>query len=90
MAAGMVSPALILRALESAVQKYVQRPELCTDAAANTIERSSFALIAYLESVLAGKQVSAVALFPQYREAQALNGVERASGRSVARRAPFP
>ena len=74
---GMVSPALILRALESAVQKYVQRPELCTDAAANTIERSSFALIAYLESVLAGKQVSAVALFPQYREAQALNGVER-------------
>lgn len=74
---GMVSPALILRALESAVQKYVQRPELCTDEVANTIERASFALVAYLESVLAGKQVSAVSLFPQYREAQALNGVER-------------
>ncbi|MBF5002959.1 hybrid sensor histidine kinase/response regulator [Diaphorobacter caeni] len=74
---GMASPALILRALESAVQKYVQRPELCTDDAANTIERASFALIAYLESVLSGKPVSAVTLFPQYREAQALNGVER-------------
>ncbi|QIL83432.1 response regulator [Diaphorobacter sp. HDW4A] len=74
---GMVSPALILRALESAVQKYVQRPELCTDEAANTIERASFALVAYLESVLSGKPVSAVSLFPQYREAQSLNGVER-------------
>ena len=74
---GMVSPALILRALESAVQKYVQRPELCTDEVANTIERASFALVAYLESVLAGKQVSPVALFPQYRDAQKLNGVER-------------
>ncbi|WP_353235673.1 Hpt domain-containing protein, partial [Diaphorobacter ruginosibacter] len=74
---GMTSPALILRALESAVQKYVQRPELCTDDAANTIERASFALIAYLESVLSGKPVSAVSLFPQYREAQSLNGVER-------------
>ena len=54
---GMVSPALILRALESAVQKYVQRPELCTDESANIIERASFALVAYLESVLAGKPV---------------------------------
>lgn len=74
---GMTAPALILRAAESAVQKYVQRPEMCSDDAANTIERASFALIAYLESVLAGKQVSAVTLFPQYKETQALNGVER-------------
>ena len=75
---GMGSPALVLRAMESAVQKFVQRPEQCTDDAAAVIERASFALIEYLENVLGGKAVSAVALFPQYRDAQALAGAERA------------
>ncbi|MGL4434226.1 MAG: Hpt domain-containing protein [Giesbergeria sp.] len=74
---GMASPALVLRAMESAVQRFVQRPELCTDDAAGAIERSSFALSEYLESVLAGKPVSPVALFPQYRDVQSLTGVER-------------
>ena len=74
---GMGPPALMLRAMESAVQKFVQRPELCSDDAAAVIERASFALIEYLESVLAGKPVSPVALFPQYRDAQALAGAER-------------
>ena len=41
------------------------------------VERASFALIEFLECVLAGKQVSPVALFPQYRDAQALVGAER-------------
>jgi chemosensory pili system protein ChpA (sensor histidine kinase/response regulator) len=75
---GMGSPALVLRAMESAVQKFVQRPEQCTDDAAAVIERASFALIEYLENVLGGKAVSAVALFPQYRDAQSLAGAERA------------
>ena len=75
---GMGSPALVLRAMESAVQKFVQRPEQCTDEAAAVIERASFALIEYLENVLGGKSASAVALFPQYRDAQALAGGERA------------
>ncbi|HEY9209620.1 MAG TPA: Hpt domain-containing protein [Acidovorax sp.] len=75
---GMGSPALVLRAMESAVQKFVQRPEQCTDEAAAVIERASFALIEYLENVLGGKATSAVALFPQYRDAQALAGAERA------------
>ena len=74
---GMASPALVLRAMESAVQRFVQRPELCTDDAAGALERASFALNEYLESVLAGKAVSPVALFPQYRDVQALTGVER-------------
>ncbi|WCM87528.1 hybrid sensor histidine kinase/response regulator [Acidovorax sp. NCPPB 3576] len=74
---GMGPPALVLRAMESAVQKFVHRPELCSDEAAGVIERASFALIEYLESVLAGKSVSPVALFPQYRDAQALAGAER-------------
>ncbi|MBS0608520.1 MAG: Hpt domain-containing protein, partial [Proteobacteria bacterium] len=74
---GMTQPALVLRAMEAAVQRFVQRPELCSDAAAATIERASFALIEYLDHVLAGKTVSPVALFPQYRDAQALAGAER-------------
>ncbi len=74
---GMGPPALVLRAMESAVQRFVQRPELCTDDAAGVIEKASFGLIEYLESVLAGKAVSPVALFPQYRDAQALAGAER-------------
>ncbi|AVP56997.1 hybrid sensor histidine kinase/response regulator [Pulveribacter suum] len=74
---GMGQPALIVRALENAVQRFVQRPELCSDEAAAVIERASFALIEYLEHVLAGKSVSPVALFPQYRQAQALAGAER-------------
>lgn len=74
---GLAPPAFVLRAMESAVQKFVHRPELCTDDAASVIERASFALIEYLEYVLAGKSVSPVALFPQYRDAQALAGAER-------------
>ncbi len=74
---GMGPPALVLRSMESAVQKFVQRPETCSDDAAAVIERASFALIEYLETVLAGKAVSPVALFPQYRDAQALAGADR-------------
>jgi len=74
---GMGPPALVLRSMESAVQKFVQRPETCSDEAAAVIERASFALIEYLETVLAGKPASPVALFPQYRDAQALAGADR-------------
>jgi len=74
---GMEPPALVVRALESAVQRFVQRPEQCSDDAASVIERASFALVEYLEHVLAGKTVSPVALFPQYQQAQALAGVDR-------------
>ena len=74
---GMDPPALLLRAMEAAVQRYVQRPELCTDQAAATLERASFALSEYLDSVLAGKNISAVALFPQYRDVQTLAGADR-------------
>lgn len=74
---GMASPALLLRAMEAAVHKFVQQPQLCTKEATSALERAGFALVEYLEFALAGKQVSAVALFPQYREVQALAGAER-------------
>jgi chemosensory pili system protein ChpA (sensor histidine kinase/response regulator) len=74
---GLVAPAQVLRAMEAAVQRFVQRPQTCTTDAADKIERASFALIEYLEAVLNNKPVHAVALFPQYREVQELAGAER-------------
>ena len=64
---GLGAPAKMLRAMEGLAQKFVQRPELCSEDAANRLERASFALTEYLEGVLKGKTASSVALFPQYR-----------------------
>ena len=65
---GMAAPAKILRSMEALAQRFVQRPELCSDEAASKVERASFALTEYLEGVLKGKSASPVALFPQYRD----------------------
>ena len=74
---GMQPVALILRAMESVAQRFVQRPELCTEDSIGVLERASFAVSEYLEIVLAGHQVSPVGLFPQFRDVQQLLGVER-------------
>lgn len=74
---GLVAPAQVLRAMEAAVQRFVQKPLSCTDDAAGRIERASFALVEYLEAVLNNKPVRPVALFSQYREVQELAGAER-------------
>jgi len=74
---GMGAPAKVLRAMEALAQKFVQRPELCSDDAANKVERASFALTEYLEGVLKGKDASPVALFPQYRDVFDLVGGDR-------------
>jgi chemosensory pili system protein ChpA (sensor histidine kinase/response regulator) len=74
---GLVAPAKVLRSMETLAQKFVQRPELCSDEAANCMERGSFALTEYLEGVLKGKSASSVALFPQYRALQELAGADR-------------
>ncbi len=74
---GLGAPAKVLRSMEALAQKFVQRPELCSDDAANKVERASFALTEYLEGVLKGKTASPVALFPQYREVMELAGGDR-------------
>ena len=75
---GQAAPAGILRAMEGAAQQCIQRPELCNDDAVGRMERAGFGLLQYLEAVLQGKPASPVALFPQYRDVQALAGQERA------------
>ncbi|TAG34351.1 MAG: response regulator [Polaromonas sp.] len=74
---GLAQPALLLRAMEAAVQRFVQHPEHCSQEAAAKIERASFALTEYLEAVLAGRLISAVSLFPQYRDVQELVRADR-------------
>jgi chemosensory pili system protein ChpA (sensor histidine kinase/response regulator) len=74
---GMAEPAKVLRAMEALAQKFVQRPEFCSDEAANKMERASFALTEYLEGMLKGKSASSVALFPQYRDVLELVGDDR-------------
>jgi chemosensory pili system protein ChpA (sensor histidine kinase/response regulator) len=74
---GLEVPAKVLRATESLAQKFVQRPETCSVAAATTIERASFALTDYLEGLLKGKTLSSVALFPQYRDVLELLETDR-------------
>jgi chemosensory pili system protein ChpA (sensor histidine kinase/response regulator) len=74
---GLTAPAHMLRAMESAVQRFLERPEKCNEASAVVLERASFALLEYLDVTMAGAQHSAVGLFPQYRDAQLLAGSDR-------------
>ena len=73
---GFGAPAKMLRVMEALAQKFVQRPELCSEDAATRVERASFALTEYLEGVIKGKTASSVALFPQYRAVAELIGGE--------------
>jgi len=74
---GLEVPARMLRSMEALTQKFVQRPEFCSDAAALAVEHASFALTDYLEGLLKGKPSSSVALFPQYRDVLELLGEDR-------------
>ncbi len=74
---GLPAAAHVLRAAETAVQRMVGKPALVTSAAVDTVEQVSFGLLDFLARQLAGKSVSPVALFPQYRAAQQLAGADR-------------
>ena len=74
---GMPAAATLLRASESAVQRIILKPQKLDAAAVELIEKASFGLLDYLARVLAGRQVSPVALFPQYRSIQELAGADR-------------
>ncbi len=74
---GLPGPAIVLRAAETAVQRSVAKPQALTPELVNDIERASFALLDFLVRVLAGKQVSPLSLFPQYRAVQEAVEAER-------------
>lgn len=65
---GHKAPALVVGAMEFAVQRFADEPARCTEADVHKIERAGFAVIDYLQALLGGKPVSSVGLFPQYRD----------------------
>jgi len=72
--AGITAGAALLRASEAVVQKFVNRPQSINEGAVQDIEKASFALLDYISRKLAGKPVSATALFPQYEALMARAG----------------
>ncbi len=72
--AGVPAGATLLRAAEAVVQKFVNRPQSITEDAVRDVEKASFALLDYVSRRLAGKAVSAMALFPQYEALMARAG----------------
>jgi chemosensory pili system protein ChpA (sensor histidine kinase/response regulator) len=69
--------AMLLRASEALVQRFVAKPQRLDAAGVEAIEHASFALLDYLGRRLAGKPVDPVGLFPQLRRLLELNGAER-------------
>ena len=67
---GLPAGASVLRACETAVQRFAGKPRLFDAAAVQTLELALFALLDYLERVLAAKAVSPLSMFPQYQAVQ--------------------
>ncbi|EHR73034.1 chemotaxis protein histidine kinase-like protein [Burkholderiales bacterium JOSHI_001] len=74
---GLSTASQMLRAAEAAITRMGAKPKLMTPAAVAAIERASFALLDYLGRMLAGKAVTPLAMFPQYRALQELAGAAR-------------
>ena len=74
---GVDQAAELVGLMEVAAQRFAAKPHLCTEKSVALMEKTSFALLEYLSHVLKGRNVSFVALFPQYKEMQAFAGVER-------------
>src|SRR5258705_13607653 len=74
---GLPAASTVLRACESAVQRFVAKPHKLTSAVVDDLEKASFALLDYLSRMLAGKVVSPLAMFPQYRAVQEAAGADR-------------
>ena len=74
---GQPAAAMVLRASEALVQRFVTKPHKLTSVVVDDIERASFALLDYLSRLLAGKQISTLSLFPQYRAVQEAAGADR-------------
>ncbi len=75
---GLQAAAVLLRAGEGLVQRHVSRSRRLDAAAVEAIERASFALLDYVARLLAGHDISPLALFPQYRAVQQAAGADRA------------
>lgn len=69
--------ASLLRACETCVQRLIAKPRSIDAHAVSVIEAACFALMDYVARLLAGKPVSSLAMFPQYRAVQEMAGADR-------------
>jgi chemosensory pili system protein ChpA (sensor histidine kinase/response regulator) len=69
--------AILADAMEAVAGKFVQRPDMVTEDAVRKLEHASFAVLEYLESLLASKNASSIGLFVQYRDIKGLAGFDR-------------
>jgi chemosensory pili system protein ChpA (sensor histidine kinase/response regulator) len=74
---GLHGASVVLKACETAVIRFVSKPKLLDANAIAAIEGASFALLDYIGRLLAGKKVSALSMFPQYRAVQEVAGADR-------------
>jgi chemosensory pili system protein ChpA (sensor histidine kinase/response regulator) len=74
---GLPAGAAVLRAAEAVVQRFLAKPHKLDAAVVDGVEGGSFAVLDFVARCLAGRPVSPVALFPQYRTLQVLAGAER-------------
>ncbi len=74
---GLPAAARLLYAAETLVQRWTVHPAQLTAAGAALVERASFALLDYVARLLAGIEVSPLALFAHYRAVQEAAGAER-------------
>lgn len=74
---GMSPLAVLLRASEAAVARYIAKPNELNTEAVEVIERASFALLDFIGRILGGKAVSSLSLFPQYQAVQQAAGADR-------------
>ncbi len=81
--------AVITDAMELVSGRFINKPKLVTAEAVNKLEHATFAVLEYLESLLAGKSVSSIGLFAQYRDIKLLAGIDRAHPADLWIRQPF-
>ena len=81
--------AILADAMETVAGKFVQRPEMVTEDAIRKLEHASFAVLEYLESLLARKNVSSIGLFVQYRDIKGLAGFDHVHPADLWVRQPF-
>jgi chemosensory pili system protein ChpA (sensor histidine kinase/response regulator) len=74
---GLSSLSRLPAAMEATMARFAEMPDECTPQAVATVERAVFAVGEFLDAQLSGRHHSAVALYPQYRELQALAGVSK-------------
>ena len=74
---GLAAPARVVRAMETAVQRFIDHHTQCDEAAVVQVERAGFAVAELLDGMLQAKPWSPLALFPQYRAVLSLIGADR-------------